>query len=45
VGKRLFYEQRELPIEAAYARAAEVMACNAATEDARGGIARFTKRA
>src|SRR5580692_8198548 len=40
VGKRLFYEQRELPIAAAYARAAEVMACNAGTEDARRGIAR-----
>ncbi len=44
-GKRLFYEQRELPIEAAYAQAADVMACNAATEDARQGIARFTRGA
>lgn len=43
-GKRLFYEQRELPIEAAYAQAAEVMACNAVAEDARQGIARFTRR-
>ena len=43
-GKRLFYEQRELPIEAAYAKAADVMACNAGTEDARRGIARFTTR-
>jgi len=43
-GKRLFYEQRELPIEAAYAQAAEVMACNAVTEDARQGITRFTRR-
>jgi enoyl-CoA hydratase/carnithine racemase len=43
-GKHLFYEQRELAIEAAYARAAEVMACNATMADARRGIARFTKR-
>ncbi len=43
-GKRLFYEQVELPIEAAFARASEVMACNAVLEDARAGIARFTKR-
>jgi enoyl-CoA hydratase/carnithine racemase len=44
-GKRLFYEQQELSIEAAYAKAAEVMACNAVMDDARAGIARFTKRA
>jgi enoyl-CoA hydratase/carnithine racemase len=43
-GKRLFYEQRELSIEAAYTKAAEVMADNAAKDDARRGIARFTKR-
>jgi enoyl-CoA hydratase/carnithine racemase len=43
-GKRLFYEQRELPIEAAYAKAGEVMACNAVMDDARHGIAMFTKR-
>lgn len=43
-GKRLFYEQRELSIEAAYARAGDVMANNATMEDARLGIARFTKR-
>jgi enoyl-CoA hydratase/carnithine racemase len=43
-GKRFFYEQRELSIEAAYAKAAEVMAGNAVMEDARRGIARFTKR-
>ncbi len=43
-GKRLFYEQLELPIEAAYARASEVMACNAVLGDAREGIAKFTKR-
>jgi enoyl-CoA hydratase/carnithine racemase len=44
LGKRLFYEQRELPIEAAYLQAAEVMARNATLEDARAGIARFSKR-
>jgi enoyl-CoA hydratase/carnithine racemase len=43
-GKRFFYEQRELSIEAAYAKAAEVMAGNAVMADARRGIARFTKR-
>ena len=43
-GKRLFYEQLELGIEAAYARAGEVMACNALEPDARRGIAAFTKR-
>jgi enoyl-CoA hydratase/carnithine racemase len=44
LGKRLFYEQLELPIEAAYAKASEVMACNVLLDDARDGIARFTKR-
>ncbi len=43
-GKRLFYEQLELGIEAAYARAGEVMACNAVGPDARAGIARFTRK-
>ncbi|HUO96770.1 MAG TPA: enoyl-CoA hydratase [Steroidobacteraceae bacterium] len=43
-GKRLFYQQLELGIEAAYARAGEVMACNAVEPDARRGIAAFTKR-
>jgi enoyl-CoA hydratase/carnithine racemase len=43
-GKRLFYEQLELGIAPAYARAGEVMACNAAEPDARRGIAAFTKR-
>jgi len=43
-GKRLFYEQLELGIAAAYARAGEVMACNAVAPDARRGIAAFTKR-
>lgn len=43
-GKRLFYEQRELSIHAAYARAVDVMADNAVTEDARRGIAKFIRR-
>jgi enoyl-CoA hydratase/carnithine racemase len=43
-GKRLFYQQRELSIEAAYARASEVMAHNAVLDDAQKGIARFSKR-
>lgn len=43
-GKRFFYEQLERPIEAAYAQATEVMARNAVMEDARHGIAKFTRR-
>jgi enoyl-CoA hydratase/carnithine racemase len=43
-GKRLFYQQREMPIVAAYAQAAEVMAANAVQDDARRGIAQFTRR-
>jgi enoyl-CoA hydratase/carnithine racemase len=42
-GKRLFYQQRELAIEAAYGRACDVMARNAVLEDAQSGIARFSK--
>ncbi|HEV7984568.1 MAG TPA: enoyl-CoA hydratase [Steroidobacteraceae bacterium] len=44
-GKRLFYAQNELSIEAAYALAGDVMASNATLDDARRGIAHFTKRA
>jgi enoyl-CoA hydratase/carnithine racemase len=43
-GKRLFYQQRELTIEAAYGRACDVMAHNAVLDDAQKGIARFAKR-
>jgi enoyl-CoA hydratase/carnithine racemase len=43
-GKRLFYAQRELPLERAYALAGDVMAENATFDDARRGVARFTKR-
>jgi enoyl-CoA hydratase/carnithine racemase len=44
LGKRFFYQQRELGIEAAYARAGEVMACNAVQDDARQGIGKFTRK-
>ncbi len=43
-GKRLFYRQRELATEAAYAAAGDVMARNAVMPDAREGIAKFTRR-
>jgi len=43
-GKRLFYQQREMTLDAAYRRAADVMAQNAILEDAQKGIARFSKR-
>lgn len=43
-GKRLFYRQRELGIEAAYAAAGEVMARNAILEETQAGIAKFSKR-
>ncbi len=43
-GKRLFYEQLELPLAAAYARATEVMATNAVGDDARQGIGGFAQR-
>lgn len=41
MGKELFYQQLELGLEAAYARASEVMACNMNSEDAREGIDAF----
>jgi enoyl-CoA hydratase/carnithine racemase len=43
-GKRLFYQQRELTLDAAYASASDVMAHNAVRDDAQQGIARFSKR-
>ena len=43
-GKRLFYQQRELTTEAAYRRAADVMAQNAILGETQEGIARFSKR-
>ncbi len=43
-GKRLFYQQRELGIEAAYQAAGDVMACNAVMHETQAGIAKFAKR-
>ena len=43
-GKRMFYNQLELGIEAAYAYAAEVMACNMLAEDAAEGIDAFIQK-
>ena len=43
-GKRMFYKQLELGIEAAYAYAAEVMACNMLAEDAAEGIDAFIQK-
>ncbi len=43
-GKRMFYEQAELGIEAAYEYAAEVMARDMTTEDAAEGIDAFLQK-
>lgn len=43
-GKRLFYQQRELALDAAYRQAADVMAHNAILEETQKGIACFSKR-
>ncbi|MEO5338625.1 MAG: enoyl-CoA hydratase [Magnetospirillum sp. WYHS-4] len=43
-GKRMFYRQAELGLEEAYRFAAEVMACNIDTEDAREGIKAFVEK-
>jgi enoyl-CoA hydratase/carnithine racemase len=40
-GKRAFYRQMDLGIEAAYAEASEVMAQSSQTDDAREGVAAF----
>lgn len=46
MGKKLFYDQRGLDLEAAYRLAGDVMACNMDSDDARDGIdAFFEKRA
>lgn len=46
LGKRLFYEQLELPIEMAYERASDVMASNMMLDDTAEGIEAFiSKRA
>jgi enoyl-CoA hydratase/carnithine racemase len=44
LGKRLFYDQLELDLEAAYRLAGEVMACNMDSEDARDGIDAFFEK-
>lgn len=41
LGKELYYRQLNLPLEEAYARASEMMACNLDSEDAREGIDAF----
>jgi enoyl-CoA hydratase/carnithine racemase len=43
-GKRMFYRQAELDLEAAYAYAAEVMACDMGAEDAAEGIDAFLQK-
>jgi len=44
IGKRAFYEQLDIPIDAAYDHAREVMARNAATEDAQEGMTAFLEK-
>lgn len=44
IGKEAFYRQAELPLAAAYAYAAEVMATNLAKRDAQEGIAAFIEK-
>jgi len=44
MGKQLFYRQLEMGLEGAYQLAAETMACNMLTEDAREGIDAFIEK-
>jgi enoyl-CoA hydratase/carnithine racemase len=44
MGKRLFYRQLEMGLDAAYQLAGETMACNMVTEDAQEGIDAFIAR-
>jgi enoyl-CoA hydratase/carnithine racemase len=44
VGKEMFYRQREMALDEAYAYAAEVMACNMMAEDAGEGIDAFIEK-
>ena len=44
IGKRAFYEQAEMPLEAAYAFAGRVMAENMRARDAEAGIGAFTRK-
>ena len=43
-GKKMFYKQMEMGMDAAYAYAAEVMACNMMTEDVGEGIDAFMQK-
>lgn len=43
-GKRAFYEQREMPLSAAYAHATQVMVDNMLARDAEEGIAAFIEK-
>jgi enoyl-CoA hydratase/carnithine racemase len=43
-GKEMFYRQIEMEMEAAYAYAAEIMACNMLAEDAQEGIDAFIEK-
>ncbi|MEQ1881176.1 MAG: enoyl-CoA hydratase [Burkholderiales bacterium] len=43
-GKKMFYKQMEMGVEAAYGYAAEVMACNMMAEDAGEGIDAFMQK-
>jgi len=43
-GKKMFYKQIEMGMEAAYGYAAEVMACNMMAEDVGEGIDAFTQK-
>ena len=44
VGKQMFYRQRELPLDEAYAYAGDVMARNMMEEDAGEGIDAFLEK-
>lgn len=44
LGKRLFYRQLEVSLEAAYELAGETMTCNMMTEDAQAGIDAFVAK-
>ncbi|MBI4755426.1 MAG: enoyl-CoA hydratase [Betaproteobacteria bacterium] len=44
MGKRMFYRQLEMGLDAAYQYAGEVMACNMMTEDAEEGIDAFIEK-
>jgi len=44
IGKQLFYRQIEMGLEGAYQLAAETMACNMLTEDAKEGIDAFIEK-